>query len=197
MKEIKYSSKQLEKILEEVRSCYLFFCTKEGKIYCSSAEEYLSWINNYSRYCIPEMAEEWKKNIRELIYSPLVPQPKYLDDSVVQEIIKKNNDRIIDDLYNYIDAAKIMQAYNDTKSFEEVDKVIEKQGHSGYTFSGLLNIIIHYSLMGTDFVDRYDPSRIKRDREFKDIYILLINILMIGENLIKGLFMQFLKNSNG
>ncbi len=50
------------------------------------------------------------------------------------------------------------------------DKVVNEQGHSGLTFSGLLNIMVQYSLIGVDFVDRYDPSRIKRDKNFKKIY---------------------------
>lgn len=170
MEKNKYNSKQLEKILDEVRACTLFFVTKNGKIDCPSAEEYLTWINQYSKYCIPEMAESWKENVRKIIYSPLVPKPEHQDNPIAKDLINNNNYVIIDNLYNFMNAGKIMQVYNDTKSWEEVDKVLTEQGHSGYTFSGLLNVIIQYSLIGVEFVDKYDPNRIKRDKNFKKVY---------------------------
>ncbi len=170
MEKNKYSSKRLEEILDEVRVCTLLYVTKNGKIDCLSAEEYLTWINQYSKYCIPEMAESWKENIRKIIYSPLVPKPKHQDNSSVKELIRNNDIAIIDNLYNFMDAGRIMKTYDDTKSWEEVDKVVKEQGHSGWTLSGLLNIMIQYSLIGVDFVDRYDPGRINRDKDFKKVY---------------------------
>lgn len=116
------------------------------------------------------MAESWKENVRKIIYSPLVPKPEHQDSLISKELIENNNYVIIDNLYNFMDAGKIMQTYNDTKSWEEVDKVLAEQGHSGWTFSGLLNIMIQYSLIGVNFVDRYDPDRIKRDKNFKKVY---------------------------
>lgn len=145
--ENKYNSKQLEEILDEVRTCTLLFVTKNGKINCPSAEEYLTWINQYSKYCIPEMAEIWKETIRNLIYSPLVPKPQHQENSIVKEVIENNNYVIIDNLYNFMGAGKIMQTYNETKSWEKVDNVLKEQGHSGWTFSGLLNIMVQYSLI--------------------------------------------------
>lgn len=149
---------------------FCFLVLKNGKIYCSGAEEYLMWINQYSEYCIPEMVETWKEDIRKIIYSPLVSKLQNKEDLYVQELIENNNYEIIDNLYNFMDAGKIMQVYNDTKSWEEVDKLVKVQGHSGWTFSGLLTVMIQYSLIGVDFVDRYDTGRIKRDREFNKVY---------------------------
>lgn len=88
MKKNKYSSKQLEKILDKVRNCTLFYITKNGKIDCPSAEEYLIWINQYAQYCIPEMAENGKETVRRIIYSPLVAKPQYQDNSIVKQLIK-------------------------------------------------------------------------------------------------------------
>lgn len=170
MEKNKYYSKQLEEILDEVRAYTLLFVTKNGKIDCPSAEKYLTWINQYSKYCIPETAESWKENVRKIIYSPLVPKTEHKDNPISKDLIRNNNYVIIDNLYNFMDAGKIMQVYNDTKSWEEVDKVLKEQGHSGYTFSGLLNVMIQYSLIGVEFVDRYDPNRIKIDKNFKRLY---------------------------
>lgn len=170
MEKKKYSSKQLEEILDEVRTCTLFYITQNGTIDCPSAEEYLTWINQYSKYCIPEMAEDWKETIRKIIYSPLIPKPQYQNNSITKRLVKDNNYAIIDDLYNFMDAGKIMQTYDETKSWNEVDKIIKEQGHSGWTFSGVLNIMIQYSLIGTDFVDRYAPQRVNKSKDFKRIY---------------------------
>ncbi len=48
MEKNKYSSKRLEEILDEIRVCTLLYITKNGKIDCPSAEEYIMWINQYS-----------------------------------------------------------------------------------------------------------------------------------------------------
>ncbi len=116
------------------------------------------------------MTENWEETVRKIIYSPLVPKPEHQNNPIAKYLIENNNYVIIDNLYNFMDAGKIMQTYNDTKSWEEVDKVVDEQGHSGYSFSGLLNVMIQYSLIGVDFVDRYDPNRINRDKEFKNLY---------------------------
>lgn len=196
MEKNKYGSEYLGEILDEVRACTLLYVTKNGKISCSSAEEYLNWINQYSEYCIPEMVESWKANIRKLIYSPLVPKPGHQDDSIVKDIIENNNYMIIDNLYNFMDAGKIMQTYNDTKSWEEVDKVVNEQGHSGYTFSGLMNIMIQYSLIGVDFVDRYDCNRMKRDKKFKKMYNEAKNYIENRTELNKRLVYALSKKGN-
>ena len=64
----------------------------------------------------------------------------------------------------------IMEAYNNTHSWEEVDKVLRSQGHSGFTFSGLLNVMIKYSVIGAEFTDRYAPLELKRDSNLKKAY---------------------------
>ena len=194
--EKKYSSKELEEILDEVRASTLLYVTKNGKIDCPSAEQYLTWINEYSKYCIPEMAESWKECVRKIIYSTLVPKPEYKDNSTAKELIENNNYAIIDSLYNFMDAGRIMQTYNETKSWEEVNKVVEEQGHSGWTFSGLLNVMIQYSLIGVEFVDKYDPNRVKRDKDFKKIYNKSKKYVENRTNLNKRLVLALSKKEN-
>lgn len=60
--------------------------------------------------------------------------------------------------------------WNETHSWEDIDMVLEKQGHSGYTFSGLANMMIRYSDIGVEFVDKYCPTRLKRDDGFAELY---------------------------
>jgi len=189
----KYNSKRLEEILDDVRFSTLMYITKKGKIHCSTAEEFLTWINQFSHYCIPEMAELWNQSVRNLIYSALVPRPQYQDNCCAQSLIENNNYVIIDHLYNYMNAGQIMKTYNDTKSWQEVDKVIEEQGHSGWTLSGLLNIMVQYSLIGTDLVDKYDTTKNQRDHNFQKMYDKSKNYTKLRKDLQKRLVLAISK----
>ncbi len=66
------------------------------------------------------MVEIWNDATRNLIYSPLVPKPQHQEDPIVKDLIENNNYVIIDNLYSFMDAGKIMQTYEETKSWEEV-----------------------------------------------------------------------------
>ena len=178
MGENKWSLEKLESMLDEVRLYTLFHITKNGKIYSTVAEGYLKYISKYSKYCIPEMADGWINTIRNLIYNDvLVLNQQYQNDSSAKQLIKDNNYEIIDNLYNFMDAGVIMEVYNNTHSWEEVDKVLKSQGHSGFTFSGLLNVMIKYSVIGADFADRYAALELKRDSDLKKAYKKLKNNL--------------------
>ena len=95
-----YNSKRLREILNDVRMCTLLFLTRNGKIYSSDAESFLKVLKEYSKYCIPEMVDDWNDSIRKIIYSPIVPKPQYQNDSQVQKMVNDNNYTIIDTLYN-------------------------------------------------------------------------------------------------
>lgn len=166
----KYKSKQIKEILDSIRLNTLLHITKDGKIDCPEADNFIAWIDGYAKYCIPEMQEKWKEAIRKILNGTIVPKPKYQSDTKVQEIVISNDYTIIDNLYNFINAGEIMQTYEETKSWEEVNKIVDKQGHSGWTLSGLLNIMIQYSLIGVEFVDLVDQDRINRDESFKKLY---------------------------
>lgn len=170
MTKYKYGSKEIKEIINNVRICTLLRCTKSSLIYSSLAEEYLEWINEYSKYCIEEMKSKWEEDIRRIVYNPLIIEPEFKDNEDSLKLIENNNNVIIDHLFDYMNAGLVMKAYDETGSWEEVDKVLDEQGHSGYTFSGLENILLLYALIGVDFINKYDPNRIKRDRKFKKIY---------------------------
>ena len=40
----------LKEILDEVRTCTLLCCTDNGKVYSSSAEKYLKWLEGYTSF---------------------------------------------------------------------------------------------------------------------------------------------------
>lgn len=160
----------LNEILDEVRVCTLLCCTKNGEIYSASAEKYLKWLEEYTKFCIPEMVNEWKESTRKIVYSPLVPKQEARNNSRTKELIIYDNYRIIDELYNFMDAGKIMQTFDETHSWEKVRQVVREQGHSGFTFSGMAIVILKYSLIGVEFVDRF-CSYIIKDKELKKIYM--------------------------
>ena len=70
--ELKYNYAAIKDILNEVTICTQLFCTKNGEIYSTSAEEFLEWINEYTKYVIPEKVDTWKNVTRKCIYNPLV-----------------------------------------------------------------------------------------------------------------------------
>lgn len=170
MRKVKYTLEQLEEILDNVRVSTLMHCTKNGEIVSSLAEEYLRWINKYAKHCIPEMAEEWCLENRKVVYSPLVPNLDCKDDPRVKELIIRNNWKITDTLDSFIFAGELMEVYANTHSFEEVDKLLREQGHSGWSFSGVVNVMLKYSMIGVQFVDRYYPGKRNIDKDFRELY---------------------------
>ena len=166
----KYNYDKIKEILNEIRHSTLLCCTKNGKIYSSSAEEYLKWLGEFAKYCLPEKVEEWNENIRKILYSVIVPKHKFKDDPHVKRIVESNEYAIIDSLYNFMNAAEIMETYDKTNSWECVREKIKEQGHTGFTFSGLSNVMIEYSKIGVEFIENLDPDRINRDESFKKYY---------------------------
>lgn len=69
-----------------------------------------------------------------------------------------------------MDAGAIMKKYHETNSWEEVEKLVEEQGHSGYTFSGMCNVMLRFSQYGVEFVEHFDPYRAERSQDFQDMY---------------------------
>jgi len=168
--ELKYNSAAIKDILNEVTICTQLFCTKNGEIYSTSAEEFLEWINEYTKYIIPEKVDTWKKVTRKCIYSPLVLKHDIEITKPIQRLIESREYAIIDNLFNFIDAGEIMKTFDETKSWDEVYKVLQEQGHSGWTFSGVLNVMINFSSLGVEFVDRYAPYKLDRDEGCKELY---------------------------
>lgn len=171
MEKVMYGTQQIKDILREVVICTRLSCTKNGKVYSPKAEEFLQWINEYTKYCIPEEVENWKRITRELIYSPIALKLDSMATCEIQRLIDSKEYQIIDDLFNFINAGVIMEMYHTTHSWDEVSDVITKQGHTGWTFSGLCNKILQFSIYGTEFIDKYYPDRINRDEEFKRVYM--------------------------
>lgn len=155
MDEINYSYEELVNILQEVRLCKTSGVTVKEKFECPSAELFLTWINGFSKYCIPEKAEVWKRTIRNILYKPSFPKPE--DSNVLsdQELINIENNAIIEYLYPFMDAGRVMQVYHNTNSWEAVDELIKKQGLPKTDFGGLTNKMIQFSPIGFHFVDRY------------------------------------------
>jgi len=120
--------------------------------------------NSYTKYCFPELKEEWNRMTRVIVYQPLTLNKDMIIDPNVYGRVNT--------LANFMEAGEIMQTFFETKSWEEVDKVLDRQGHTGYTFSGMANVLILFSPMGVEFVDRYTKDRLERDQGFRDNYIV-------------------------
>ncbi len=183
----KYDLQKIREILDEVRVCTLLCCTQNGKVYSPAAEEYIKWLEGFAQYCIPEMKNNWGDTIRKIIYSVAVAKPQFDNDPDIEKAIFDNENAIIDSLYNFMNAAQIMKIYDETHSWKYVGDMLKEQGHSGWTFSGLANILIQYSLMGVDFIEKFDPNRIKRDNNFKEYYYKASEYITARQTLNKKL----------
>lgn len=170
MTKYKYGSKELKEILDDVRMCKMLCCTKDGKVYSLKAEEYLLWMNEYAKYCLEDMQDIWKKDVKTIVYGPLILRPEFRDDPDGLALIKNNTSVIIDTLFDFMNTGLIMQVFDETSSWEEVERMLDEQGHSGSTLSSLENMMIKYASIGTDFIEHVDPNRITRDKKFKKIY---------------------------
>lgn len=166
----KYSSEEISEILEDVKTCAQLFCTKNNKVYSDMAEEFINSMGEYAKYCYPEMASRWKHKIRENIYGPLVPRGFMPINDIIEGTIRTRKMAIIDTLFNFVNAGEIMRIYDETHSWEEIDRILDIQGHTGSTFAALISILILYWPLGVAFTDRYDPTRIDVNEKFKIDY---------------------------
>ena len=187
MENKKYNTEKIKEIINEIRIHSLLCCTEKGNVVSSLAEEYLNWLGEYSKYCIPETQQEWQETIRNILYNVVVAKPKYKDDLKIKETLENNEYAIIDNLYNFMDAGEIMKKYAETHSWKIVEELVREQGHSGWTFSGLSNILIKYSLIGVDFIEKFDPDRIIRDENFREYYNKAKEYMATRETLNKRL----------
>ncbi len=165
-----YSSEEINEILEDVKTCAQLFCTKNNRVYSDMAEEFINRMGEYAKYCYPEMASRWEHKIRENIYGPLVPRGLMPINDIIEGTIRTRKMAIIDTLFNFINAGEIMRSYDETRSWEEIDKVLDSQGHTGSTFAALISLLILYWPGGVAFADRYDPTRIDVNEKFKIDY---------------------------
>jgi len=165
MQKLKYGINEIEKILQDITTSTLEKKTKDGKIYSSLAEEFLDWINEYTKYCIPEQVDNWKKIIRETIYSHYVSRQK---NDACTRLINDSEDHIIYILYSFMYAGEIMRIYNETKSWDEVKKITDQ---ITYEYEKTSDIIIQFFPYGAEYIDRFDWHRYNRNNELKQKYM--------------------------
>ena len=170
MEKEKYSSGEIKGILKNVTWSSRMHCTRGGKVYSSSAEEFLRWINEYTKYCRPDEVDNWNSICRDKIYNPLILKDGVECTPELQKLIHNREYEIVDCLFNFMDAGAIMKKYHDTNSWDEVEMLIKEQGHSGYMFSGMCNVMLRFSQYGVEFVDHFDPFRAERCQAFQDMY---------------------------
>ncbi len=167
----KYSSKDIINILERVVIHHQLHLTKDGKIYSPDAEEIIEWLNSYKQYCLPFRSDAWENSIRELLYNPKVPRPGVVITEDLKKYLDDDKRCIMLALYHYIDAAEVMETYATTKSWEEVAKTVENQVHTSHTFSCMRDILLDYSLMGVEFIERFDIDSLKSSKNRKKAYL--------------------------
>lgn len=169
--EKKYTEEDIRLILEEVVLAHQMFLTKNGVAWEPDAERFIEWLGGYSKYCLPYRAQEWEEKIRELIYNPKVLKPWVQMTPELKKYLDDDKDTIIRALYHYMDAAEVMEVYANTHSWEEVKRTVDNLHLLGWGFGCLRDILLDYSLMGTEFVERFDPISLDRDKNRKKAYL--------------------------
>ena len=170
---MKYSQIDMQELIEEIRITTKINEKNNKNIEIKNAEDFLRYINNYSKYCTEDKKQLWKNTTSSLIYSPLV-----LNDGVkitphIEQLINESDIEILDELYAYLCAGEIMEKYNKTKSWNEIDKILDRRKYSRYEFEKISDILIEYSSIGVNFIEKYDIKRLKKDKELQSRFFFL------------------------
>ena len=112
--------------------------TKDGKYWSFVAEQYIENMSKYSIYCKEERQEEWTNTIESLIYLSGTVDDEY----ILRELRSKEYTGII------------MEALANGKKMEEVKKIVNDQGHSGFSISLLGQNMLDFSPYGLEFASK-------------------------------------------
>lgn len=165
-----YEYREITDTFDKYRISRKLFITKNGIPYCLETEELIESFECFKPYLWKDMKDSFMEEMRKLCYSPIVPKIEHEDNPRVKKLISENNDNLIFEFFCLKKAYEIMHTYYSTNSWDEVYAKLKEQGHSGYSFSALSNILIQYSPMGYEFINRFAPSRPLRDKTFKPFY---------------------------
>ena len=127
-----------ENIIRNMKTTKFLYITKNGKFYCTMANKYVDKMSKYSKYCKDEEQENWVKGIENVI-------------SYAGEV---NDYTLTDELHSYQDAGEITEIMSSNNDWEEIGKVVKKQGHSGATMSSLGQKLLYFSPYGVEFVEK-------------------------------------------
>ena len=127
-----------ENVIRNMKNTKLLHVTQNGKFYCTMANKYVAKMSKYSKYCKEEEQENWTKGIENVI-------------SYAGEV---SNYTLTDELHSYQDAGEIMKFMDSNNDWEEIKKVVNKQGHTGATMSLLGQKLLQFSPNGVEFVEQ-------------------------------------------
>jgi len=99
------------------------------------------WAEDYKT-----KTEKWKKEAEENLPIWIEEGKKYTHPAKWENWEKTCISSANNDYYGLEvrDALEIMKMIEDGVPFEDIKKIIEKQGHSGMTYSGMMNIILYF-----------------------------------------------------
>ena len=125
-------------VIRNMRNTKLLHITKNWKFYCIMANEYVAKMSMYSKYCREEERESWTQDIENVI-------------SYAGEV---NDYTLTDELHSYQDAGEIMEFMFLNNDWEEIKKIVNKQGHTIATISSLGQKLLRFSPNGVEFVEK-------------------------------------------
>lgn len=139
------------------------------------------WAEDYKT-----KTEKWKKEAEEKLPLWIEEGKKYTHPAKFENWEKTCISSANNDYYGLEvrDALEIMKMIEDGIPFEDIKKVIEKQGHSGMTYSGMMNIILYYAKRGPAFYNFMNRNRMSKfDKKYVSKIKELNKRILYGEPL--------------
>ena len=157
MEEEKYNFKYLESMLNEILEL-----TNSPKW-----EEFYDYLENFSIYCIPDKKDEWCNDIKKLIVEFKNNYLEIENTTIINEYLSRTKEWLFDEILGFICTGRLMKLYAETKSWEKIDSFIQQIKFYFY-YSKISDKMLRYSLIGPEFVKRYDYYRLDRDDNFSE-----------------------------
>lgn len=125
-------------VIRRMKYTKLLHVTKNGEFYCPFANDYVANMSKYSKYCKDEEQDNWTKGI----------------ESVISYSGEVDTYTLTDELYSYQNAGEIMEFMASNNDWEDIKKVVNKQGHTAATISSLSQKLLYFSPNGVEFVEQ-------------------------------------------
>lgn len=145
----------IDNAIKDMKWSKAFYITKDRKFYSPIANEYMEDKKKFLPFIIPEKQKEFMDMYWRCF----------------EDVGIKDDTDVAYRLLNWEHTGQMMMLLNENTNWDEVDKLIEKQGHTGGTMGLLVHKVIRFSAYGLDFLEHvYGAETRKRvEKELEDI----------------------------
>ncbi|MBR4830883.1 MAG: hypothetical protein IKZ96_03875 [Bacilli bacterium] len=149
-----------EKVMENVRMARVMHLTKDQHIYSHMAEEFISDMSKYAKYCREDKKDDWTNHIRVIVYGT---GSQSIDDSEIECHLQAYEVAGI-----IMEEAQKGTSYEDLKTFISYSDVVDEElFHKLYEYAEDWDIITR-NLFGETLVKLYKQNREKPGSKKQD-----------------------------